>query len=182
MKILGICGSPRKGNTEQMLEWVLDSCKANGADTELIKLRELNIKPCTGCDSCYGADRPCVIQDDMESIISKMLEADAIVLGTPNYFFNVSGIMKNFIDRTNSICEPYLLTGKVAALVCVGARDTSETIFVEEIVKKYVGVMKMISAGSVLAKAEDPGEVTKQEDIKLACTDLGNKIVEKLKG
>ena len=178
MKIIGICGSPRKGNTYQMVEWVLDSCESAGASTELIELKDHNIEPCTGCDACYGTDRPCVINDDMEPLLSKLLEADAIVFGSPNYFFNVSGKMKNFIDRTNPLCNPYLLSKKLAISVCVGARSTDQTSFVNEILKKYYFAMKMNYLGAVIAQAEDPGEITKQENIKLACIDLGNKILE----
>jgi multimeric flavodoxin WrbA len=183
MKILGICGSPRKGNTEQMLDWVLESCKAGGAEVEMIKLREHNIKFCTGCNACYGTDRSCVIEDDMEKIISKLLETDCIIFGSPNYFNNVSGMMKNFIDRTNPLCDPPLLKGKVGASVLVGARPKKDLEVVRSIVDNYFEViMKMSSTGSVLAQAEDPGEVTKQDDTKLACTDLGNRILDKLRG
>ncbi|MBU2561608.1 MAG: flavodoxin family protein [Nanoarchaeota archaeon] len=181
MKVIAICGSPRKGNTEQMLQWVLDSCRAGGAEVEMVLLKDLKIQHCTGCDMCYGAGRPCVIDDDMESVISKMLEADAIVFGSPNYFFNVSGMMKDFIDRTNCICDPYLLKGKVSACVAVGARDVNETCLVESVFKKYIGVMGMVCVGSVIGKAEDPGEITKNEDVKLACTELGNRILDKLR-
>ena len=119
MKIIAICGSPRNGNTEQMLEWVLESCKAAGATTELIPLRLLKISHCTGCDVCYGTGRPCTIQDDMENLIAKLIEADAMIIGSPNYFSNISGIMKDFIDRTNPLVDPPLLKGKISALVCV---------------------------------------------------------------
>ncbi|MBW2971711.1 flavodoxin family protein [Candidatus Woesearchaeota archaeon] len=180
MKVIAICGSPRKGNTEQMLRWVLDACKAGGADVELVKLRELDIKHCNGCNSCYGEDRPCVIDDDMEHVISKLLEADAVVFGSPNYFNNVSGLMKDFIDRTNSIAEPSKLNGKVAGVVSVGARAAEETGAVAGILEGYAKIMDMVSVGSVVAQAEDPGEVSKKENIKLACTDLGNKIADRL--
>jgi multimeric flavodoxin WrbA len=181
MKVLGICGSPRKGNTEQMLDWVLDSCRAGGAQVEMVLLREKNVEPCRGCNTCYGTGMPCVIHDDMEAIVSKMLEADSIVLATPNFFYNVSGLLKNFIDRTNSLCKPHLLTGKVCGIVAVGAKPISKSECVKDILEVYAKSMKLILTGSVLAQAEDPGEVTSQEDTKLACTDLGNRIIDKLR-
>jgi multimeric flavodoxin WrbA len=183
MKVLGICGSPRKGNTEQMLQWVLDSCTSGGARTELILLRDMAIQHCTGCDVCFGTGRPCTIHDDMEGLIAKMLESDAIIIATPNYFTNVSGLMKDFIDRNNPLCDPPLLKDKVAAFVCVGGQPPDNwRTFLEKIFSNYVEGMKMVSVGSVIARAEDPGEIRKQEDIKLACTDLGNLILDKIKG
>ena len=182
MKIIGVCGSPRKGNTEQMLQWVLESCKSSGADVEMFLLREKNIEPCRGCNTCYGTGMPCVIHDDMESLVSKMLEADSIVLATPNFFYNVSGLLKNFIDRTNPLCNPHLLTDKVCGIVVVGAQPIPKSECVKDILETYAKNMKLILAGSVIAQAEDPGEVAKKEDVKLSCTDLGNRIIDKLRG
>ena len=92
MKILGISGSHRKGNTDWMVKTVLNAVK--NAETEFIALRDLNIKFCTGCDVCYGTGKPCILKDDMP--YEKLLEADIIILGSPNYFRNVSAVTKNF--------------------------------------------------------------------------------------
>ncbi|NQU79800.1 flavodoxin family protein [Candidatus Woesearchaeota archaeon] len=181
MKVIGICGSPRKGNTEQMLQWVLDSCNAGGADVELVRLSEIKINHCTGCDVCYGTGKPCTIHDDMEELINKMVGADAIIIGTPNYFANVSGLMKNFIDRTNPLCDPPLLKDKAAAFVCVGGQPINAgTDVVEQIFKKYCKDMDLVNVGSVLAKAEDPGTISKNDDTNLSCTNLGNNILTRI--
>ncbi|MBN1544991.1 flavodoxin family protein [Candidatus Woesearchaeota archaeon] len=181
MKIVAICGSPRKGNTEQMLNWVLDACRAGGGDVELIRLGEIDIKPCEGCcRTCYGTGFPCVIEDGMEVLLSKMLEADAILLGSPNYFTNISGQLKVFMDRTNPLCKPPLLKDKPAGFVCVGARPAEETGFLVKIFDEYCREMKIVSLGSVVARATDPGELEKKEDVKLACADLGNRILGSL--
>ncbi len=183
MKVLAVCGSPRKGNTEQMLDWVLDSCRAGGADVDIVNLRELNIGHCTGCDVCFGTGRPCAVDDDMEGLVTRLLECDALILGTPNYFTNVSGLMKVFIDRTNPLCDPPLLKDKVSAFVCVGAQPVGNwKVIIEKIYLNYVKGMGLVDAGSVLAKAEDPGEISKKEDTKLSCTNLGNMILEKVRG
>ncbi|MFH1064848.1 MAG: flavodoxin family protein [Candidatus Woesearchaeota archaeon] len=182
MKVLGICGSPQEGNTKRLLTWILDSCRARDAQTEIIKISDFDIKFCNGCGVCYGSERPCVINDDMEQLLSKMLEVDAIVFGSPNYFDNVTGLMKNFIDRTNPLSDPQLLKGKATAIVCVGARAIEETKVVVQILEKYCEVMGVLPVGSVIAQAEDPGDVDRQEDTKLACIDLGNNIMDKLVG
>jgi multimeric flavodoxin WrbA len=180
MKVIGICASPRKGNTEQMVSWVLSACAASGAKVELINLRELDMKQCRGCDECYGKGKHCIINDDIFSLFDKMENADALVFGTPNYFNNVSGLMKCFIDRNNSICEPSQLKGKPAALVCVGARAVKEVKSVEKIMLDYFRIMDMVHTGSVLAQADDPREVSAQKRVKDACAELGKKLMKKI--
>jgi len=181
MKVLGICGSPRKGNTEQMLKWVLDSCVKGNVRTETILLRELNIGHCTGCEVCYGTGRPCTINDDMEGLIGKMIESDAIIIATPNYFTNVSGLMKQFFDRNNPLCDPPLLKGKISAFLCVGAQPVDKWgDFLEKIYLNYSKGMGMVNVGSVIAKAEDPGEIANNEEVQLSCTNLGNLILDRL--
>ncbi len=124
---------------------------------------------------------PCTIHDDMEDLIAKMLESDAIIIASPNYFTNVSGMMKDFIDRNNALCIPSLLKDKVAAFICAGAQPVSTWgDFLEQIFSNYVKSMKMLSAGSVIVKAEEAGEITKNEDVKLTCINLGNNILDKI--
>ena len=105
--MVGICGSPRKGNTEWMLRKLLEGVAKAGAGTELILLWWKDIKGCDGCLSCEAGGKQrkgiCRIQDDMQQIYPKLVEADALALGTPVYFEMLSGLLKNFIDRTNPI-------------------------------------------------------------------------------
>jgi len=95
MKVVAICGSHRKGNTEWMLKKLLERVEENGAEVELILLRKANVKMCLGCLSCEegGKDRKgiCKIKDDMNALYPKLLSADCLVLGTPAYFELVFG-------------------------------------------------------------------------------------------
>jgi multimeric flavodoxin WrbA len=116
MKILGISGSPREKNTDYMLKTVLD---AAGEGHELVNLKDFDIKPCLNCKACHQSFA-CAQQDGMQALHAKLVEADAIVLGSPTHFDNVTGIMKNFMDR----CLPFYfsrkLEGKRVVLVAVG--------------------------------------------------------------
>jgi multimeric flavodoxin WrbA len=115
-KVLGISGSPRRdGNTELLLKELLRSAKESGLETELVVLSELNISPCTSCDSCQK-DGQCVINDDMQSMYRKLLEADYIVLASPIYFRGVSAQMKAFIDRCQALwSRKYILKQKLVS-------------------------------------------------------------------
>ena len=116
MKILGISGSSRIKNTDFMLRIVLD---ATGLDYELIRLKDKNIFQCLNCKSCHNTFE-CVQKDDMQPLYQKLIEADVVVLGSPTYFDNVTGIMKKFMDR----CLPFYfsrkLEGKKVVVLSVG--------------------------------------------------------------
>ena len=98
-KILAIVGSPRKkGNTDILIDKVLEGVKSEDVEIEKIYLSDYVIKECIGCEQCNN-DCRCVIEDDMQKIYIKLEEADALVIGSPTYYYNVSGITKMFIDR-----------------------------------------------------------------------------------
>ncbi|MBN2688994.1 MAG: flavodoxin family protein [Gammaproteobacteria bacterium] len=111
MKIVAINSSPKgpKSNTCIMVEAFLDGVKKAGADAEQIFLSKHEIKPCLGCFSCwFVTPGKCVIKDDMSQLLDKIEGADVIVFATPLYFDNISGMMKNFMDRTVSRADPRL--------------------------------------------------------------------------
>ena len=116
--VLGICGSARKkGNTATLLREVLD---ATGMENELVFLSDLTIGFCTGCLSCVKNRGVCIKDDDMKGLLGKMIAAQAIVLGSPNYYYDVSGLMKNMIDR--SISSSYLGVGEYTGMEWHGWR------------------------------------------------------------
>ncbi len=118
IKVIAICGSPRKnGNTEIMLKEALNGAERKGAKTELIQLSGKNIKHCLGCDDC---NFPCRIKDDMGKIYEKMINVDVIIIGSPVYYCNVSGLLKNFMDRCTCLTHPELrLKGKIGGAITV---------------------------------------------------------------
>ena len=112
MNVLAINGSPRLRNsaTYHILDHLLSGMREAGASTDLVHLREHTIQPCTGCFSCWvKTPGKCILKDDMAPLLDKMAWADLIVYGTPLYHFNMTGLMKNFIDRTLPLVEPWLI-------------------------------------------------------------------------
>lgn len=99
MNVVGISGSPRKsGNTAYLLKQVLEEINKHGIDTELIHLADLSIADCLGCEGCRNS-YACVIKDDMQQLYPLLANADAVVLGSPTYFYDVTALMKAFLDR-----------------------------------------------------------------------------------
>ena len=98
-KVLGIVGSPRRGgNTDLLVEQVLAGVRAHGIEAEKVLLGELEIAPCRACYSCADSGR-CVIDDDFQNILGKILESTGIVLGSPMYVGTVTAQMKALVDR-----------------------------------------------------------------------------------
>lgn len=101
MKILIIHGSPRRGNTWDVLNIVKEKInKLIDVEYEIIELTKYKFKPCTGCFNCIlkGEDR-CPHYSDINYITKKIDESDAIIITSPVYSLQVSGILKNFIDH-----------------------------------------------------------------------------------
>ncbi|MGE4273907.1 MAG: flavodoxin family protein [Desulfitobacterium sp.] len=97
--MLGIVGSKRKnGNTSSLVQKAIETVRGEGIETEVIFLGDYTIASCTGCEGCKDTYK-CVVNDDMQKIYPRLLEADAIILGSPTYFYNVSTDVKAFIDR-----------------------------------------------------------------------------------
>lgn len=102
MKIVAYNGSPKgkRSTTHLMLDEVLKGAQEKGAEVVNYTLSEKNIHHCTGCFHCWYVEKnKCILKDDMEDAISHFQDLDILILGTPLYFDNVSGMMKVFLDR-----------------------------------------------------------------------------------
>ena len=103
-RVIAINGSPRKKwNTATMLQNTLDGAASKGAETELVHLYDLDFRGCTSCFACklkggksYGK---CAMQDGLAPVLERIAGADAIILGSPIYFGNVTGEMRSFMER-----------------------------------------------------------------------------------
>lgn len=175
MKIIGVCGSPRKGNTEWMLKKLLEKAAQSGAEVEMLLLRRMNVRTCRGCLACEEGGRErkgvCKIKDDMAGVYPKLLEADAIVLATPGYFEMLSGLLKNFLDRTCAIWP--MLEGKKIAGLAVAEEGVGQAI---QNFRTYASLCKMPWVGSVTALAKTPGEVSRNKGVEQRLKRLARKL------
>jgi multimeric flavodoxin WrbA len=100
MKVIGFNASPRKNaNTMTLVEAVLKGAADKGAETRMVNLNQLNIKGCQGCMACKKEPGQCATKDDLSPLLTEMKDCDAIILGTPIYWFHVSAQIKMLIDR-----------------------------------------------------------------------------------
>ncbi len=106
MKILGLSCGRKMGNTEILIKEALMGAEEKGAEVELIRLHDLNIKPCTGCNSCVvsliekSGPGDCILKnDDYHFIDEKIMECDGLIVGSPIYEKGVTGQLKTLNDR-----------------------------------------------------------------------------------
>lgn len=106
MKIIGINASPRKkANTQTLVQAVLDGAAEKGAETRLVNLRDLAINGCLGCEGCKKHIGQCVQRDDLTPLLQELTTYDAIVMGTPVYWYHVTAQFKMLVDRLYSFME-----------------------------------------------------------------------------
>jgi multimeric flavodoxin WrbA len=180
MKVIGICGSPRKGNTEWMLAKLLQEVAQRGIETELILLRELTIKGCDGCLACEigGKERKgtCHIKDDMQQIYPRLLAAEGWALGSPVYFELLSGLLKNFMDRTCPIWTK--LEGKPVVGIAVAEEGIGKAV---DNLRTYASICGMRWIGQVTALAKTPKQASKDKELEKRLSKLASKLVNALK-
>jgi len=98
--VLGIIGSTRKrGNSELAVKMVSRHIPEPHL-LNLIRLSDLNIKPCLGCYHCISKDGKCVQDDDMEILLDALRNAEGVILAVPVYFFGPNGMIKMVVDRS----------------------------------------------------------------------------------
>lgn len=109
-KIVAIIGSYRKGGIiDSAVDDILDGARERGGETSKIYLLDKHIGFCTNCRCCTQTEGPrrgkCILKDDLESVLSQIEAADAIVLGASVNFYNVTAIFRRFMERL--VCYSY---------------------------------------------------------------------------
>ena len=130
MKITAFIGSGRKQHTYRAAEKFLQNVQALGnVDYEIVRLSDYRIDTCRGCRLCLDkGSEYCPLKDDRDLLIEKMNSSDGVVFATPNYAFQVSGMMKNFLDRISFIFHRPRYFGKVFTSIVTQGISQGEKI------------------------------------------------------
>jgi multimeric flavodoxin WrbA len=181
MKVLAVNGSPRKdGNTRHMIDSVLKICADAGHETEVFQAGGLPVRGCLSCNHCWNNPGRCITQDWVQELYLKMKEADAIIIGSPVYFADVTTEIKAIMDRCGylSLSEDRSLKRKIGAAVSAvrraGATHTLDSI------QHWFLINGMIIPGSVywnLSIACDKGDYEHDDEGNRTMKTLGDNIV-----
>jgi multimeric flavodoxin WrbA len=179
MKVLGLSGSMRKdGNTAQLIKVILKRCEEAGVETKFISLAGKKILPCLGCEKCKEKKWCIIEKDDWSAIVQEILNCEVLVIGSPTYYYDICGHLKNFIDRTYSLYHDRKLAGRRGVAVAVqaqkGANRTIQTI------EGFLSSHEFSSLGSVKGTGYKEGDVLNDEEAVRKAQKIGDKIVRLL--
>lgn len=149
MKIVGISASGRRdGNTSRLVRYIMNKMSEYGAESEMIETADMDLRFCTACENCMRKGF-CVIDDGYRQAMEKIKAADGIILGSPNYSFNMSAQMKTLFDRSHMLLY-YMraLKGKYGIGVSVGGHPYRTDL-----------VAKMLSQGAWLCGGYTVGRI-----------------------
>ena len=180
MKIMGVVGSPRRGgNTEILVERVLAGAAAAGAETEVYRLNDLNIRGCQACN--HGQEHGgCRQKDDMALLYEALGGADGIVIGSPIYMGYLTAQTKLFLDRLFACLRPgagcTLPPGKRGVVVYTqgGGNDRAA---VESLASFLAGAMGIEVKGIVGGNGlNELGAVKRRNDLMAEAFRLGKEL------
>lgn len=182
MKVIAINGSPRPGgNTEIMLKKVLEPLEVAGWNTEY---RQIGGKPVRGCMACFKCvekkNGRCVIEGDVvNEYLELMYAADAIILGSPTYFADVTAELKALIDRAGfvALANGGAFSGKIGAAVVAVRRGGATHVF--DSINHMFLISSMIAPGSLywnLGMGLDKGDVLSDDEAMRNMNNLGQTI------
>ena len=177
MRILGICSSPKgsRSTTLRLVQAALEGAGENGAETELVDLCQLDIKYCNACQTCFKTGK-CVHKDDFQGLYEKILMADGLILGSPNYFHTVTAQLKTLIDRMADAVHCQLLTGKYCCSLATGGSNYDQvTSYLDSLMINF-GAFVTGSAGAEMIKG--PRAL---EEVERKSRDLGRALVEDIR-
>ena len=187
MKVLGILGSPRReGNTEILLDEALRGASDHGGLCEKIILRDLKITPCLEIYKC-AEDGVCAIQDEMQGLFPKIIQAERLLLASPIFFYSVPALAKAMIDRCQSLwAKKYILKLPVSPIadrkgVFISVAATrGKKLFdgVRLTVQYFFDAIDVAYSDELFVRgADEKGEVRDQPEALKAAYDLGRRLV-----
>ncbi len=178
MKILILNGSPRlHGNTSKVVR-TLDSMLAQEHTVELLDICSMQLSGCVACDACKANGGHCVRPDESDAVIRKIAEADAVIFGTPVYWWGMSAQLKMVVDKFYSQDSQFKTMKKKIGVVVTGANglDNPQYRLIDEQFRCIAEYLHWDMAFSLAFAAYEPGEVMQQEGILAQLQDACEKI------
>jgi multimeric flavodoxin WrbA len=184
--VTGFMGSPRKqGNTDILMDAVLEAAKEAGAATEKVILDDLTIGPCKACYACR-TNGECIQKDDMVDLYRKMQKSEVWVIGTPVYWWGPSAQIKAFVDRwfakagSKEKKEKMFSKRRVVLVVPMGDTDPETGRHVVGMFKDALDYVGAELFDYILAPgAYDAGDVRSNEDLMQRARRIGRDSVTK---
>ena len=188
MKIVCLLGSPRvNGNSAAIAKGFCNAAEKYGAEVKTFVLNDLEYRGCQGCMACKTKLDRCVLEDGLTEVLDAVRDTDVLVLASPVYFWDISGQLKTFIDRTFSYLVPDFITNPVKSrlapgkkLVFILAQNNPDRSSFTDIFPKFDYFFKAYGfVESHLIRAfgvGEPGEVETHGDVMMLAEETAKKI------
>lgn len=174
MKVLLISSSPHKEKSRTFIlaQEVLKGLPEE-AETEIIHLSNFNVSFCKHCEICHKDILKCPLPDKVNSILEKMLDANGIILASPNYINQVTASMKALLDRSSHFIHCKRLLGKYfVGIVSSGSGKSQEVL---DYIAYYGHTCGAQYSGGVSAAATSVGEKIEE------AANLGTKLTKDIR-
>ena len=177
MRVLGLVGSPRKeSNTDLVVSSILGGAAASNHTVEKLYLYGLNLKPCVDCRACKQGNLQCALKDDMQQIYPKLESADAVVFGTPLYWYGPTAQMKLLIDRLRPYIASKKLEGKKAILVIPSEEGPDACNYVVGMFELSFQYLEVTLIDKILPTASERAEVQNQPQTLTKAFEIGKSL------
>jgi multimeric flavodoxin WrbA len=188
MKVVSVIGSPREnGNSATIAKHFCQTAEKLGAEVKTYVLNKLQYQGCQGCMLCKTKLDRCALKDDLTEVLEAIRETDVLVVSSPVYYWDVSGQLKTFIDRTFSYLVPDFITNPVKSrlqpgkkLVFILTQNNPDPKSFPDIFPKFDYFFKAYGFSEThLIRAFDvrePGEVEKQEEVMKFAEETAEKL------
>ncbi|NQT32323.1 MAG: flavodoxin family protein [Candidatus Omnitrophica bacterium] len=187
MKVLGICGSPRKGgNTDILLDKALEGAEEAGAQTEKLFLNDLKISPTQESEYDNIDDKGfSVIADDIQIVFKKIQESDRIIIASPVFFGSVSAQVKTMIDRFQCVWvaknidkKEVFSKGKIGGFISVQAAGREDFFNnSKEIIKHFFATIGIEYRDDIFChNVEEKGEVLDHPEYLAKAFEMGKEM------
>jgi multimeric flavodoxin WrbA len=183
-KVLVLLGSPRKkGNSALLAERIAKGAKSVGAKVETLFMHGMNIAPCKSCYACQKPDsKGCSINDDMQHVYKKLMEADAWVIASPVYWFTMSAQTKLWMDRCFALlpfAKEAFVDKRIAIAMSYGDIDPVKSGCVNALrtFQDALGYVQACIVGMVYGSAMDAGEIKNNDALMKEAEELGKQLV-----
>lgn len=168
MNIVILNGSPREnGNTKTVLERIQVNLLENH-NVEMLDVCTMKLSGCCACDGCKQNGGHCVCMDDSDMLIQKVVMADAVIFGTPVYWWGMSSQLKMVVDKFYSQDSQFQTMKKKVGIVAIGANELADPQY-RLINEQFSCIVKYLGwelAFSLAYSAYEPGEICENNDLE----------------
>ncbi|TCL56021.1 multimeric flavodoxin WrbA [Hydrogenispora ethanolica] len=183
MKVMAFIGSPRRdGNTAKIVNAICKGAKESGHEVDVYNLSEMNHQGCIACDACQLEKVDfCSMDDKLTKLFPQIVKADYLIVGTPIYMLQVSGVTKNFLDRFRPFLKPDLtakhLPGKKYITVTCSGAPAAAFSNVTEYLNQLFGYFGMENAGNIIVgDLNERDDMIRQSEILEEAENMGKKL------